>query len=57
MINIITKSKLHLKNLALDVYCAGDSDFYEKLELLKNEIQRLEYLRELNDSNTKEENI
>ena len=57
MINIITKSKLQLKNLALDVYCAGDSDFFEKLELLKNEIQRLEYLRELNDRNSKEKNI
>ena len=57
MINIITKSKLHLKNLALDVYCVGDSDFYEKLELLKNEIQRLEYLRELNDRNSEKKDI
>ncbi len=56
MIDMIKTSKMKLQRLALEVYYSGDSDFNENLDQLKNEIQRLEYLRELDaelESNSK----
>ena len=57
MIDIIKTSKMKLQRLALEVYYSGDSDFNENLDQLKNEIQRLEYLRELDVSLSEKENI
>lgn len=54
---MIKTSKMKLQRLALEVYYSGDSDFNENLDQLKNEIQRLEYLRELDVSLSEKENI
>ena len=54
---MIKTSKMKFFRLALDVYYSGDSDFNENLDQLKNEIQRLEYLRELDVSLSEKENI
>lgn len=57
MIDMIKTSKMKLQSLALEVYYSGDSDFNENLDQLKNEIQRLEYLRELDAEIREKENI
>lgn len=57
MIDIIKTSEMKLQNLALEVYYSGDSDFYQNLGQLKNEIQRLEYLRELDAEISEEKNL
>ncbi len=57
MIDMIKTSKMKLQSLALGVYYSGDSDFNENLDQLKNEIQRLEYLRELDAEIREKENI
>lgn len=57
MIDMIKTSKMKLQRLALEVYYSGDSDFNENLDQLKNEIQRLEYLRELDAEIREKENI
>ena len=54
---MIKKSEMKLQNLALEVYYSGDSDFYQNLGQLKNEIQRLEYLRELDAEISEEKNL